>query len=111
MSVTPARQNVARNWRATEWVYSIAVRRQDMRIANVKAAVAKVLTVGFVAGALTMAAPAKAEAEVFVGARFGAPVVSVGPDRFRREEFFRRQEWVRAHEYERFHRGPYGYRR
>lgn len=42
-----------------------------MKITNVKAMVAKGLTVGLLAAAVVMAAPAKAEAQVAVGVRFG----------------------------------------
>ncbi len=42
-----------------------------MTITNVKAMVAKVFTVGLLAGAVVMAAPAKAEAQVGIGVRIG----------------------------------------
>ncbi len=63
-----------------------------MRIANmvnaasVKTVVAKLFTVGLLAGAFAMAAPAKAEAQVSVGVRFGRPPV-YGP-------FYRRPVYV-----------------
>jgi hypothetical protein len=86
-----------------------------MKIANVKGMIAKGMMAAMVAGALMVAAPAKAEAQGFVvGVRVGAPYY--GPrDRFeferrqeflRREAFLRHEEWLRAH---RFERG-YGYR-
>lgn len=82
-----------------------------MKGTSVKSMVAKVMTVGLLAGAFVLAAPVKAEAQ-----QFGA-VVEVGfphndyshRDYFefqrreairRHEEFVRRQEWERAH---RFH--------
>ena len=85
-----------------------------MKITNVKAMVAKVLTVGFLAAAFVVAAP-KAEAQVRFGVRFGAPVyvaprpVYVAP-RFYGYGYgypygFRHDEF-------RYHHGPvYGYRR
>jgi hypothetical protein len=87
-----------------------------MRLTNVKAMAAKVMTVGLLAGAVALAVPAKAEAQQFVvGARFGAPAYRYDyydRGRFererRREEFIRHEEWVRAHE---FRRGYYGYGR
>ncbi|SNS23506.1 hypothetical protein SAMN05421770_101104 [Granulicella rosea] len=91
-----------------------------MTITNVKAMVAKVLTVGVLAGAVVMAAPAKAEAQGFaVGVRFGAPVrpVYVAP-RYYGPRYvvpaygygygYRHDGWA----YDRYHHGPvYGYRR
>jgi hypothetical protein len=74
---------------------------------------------GVAAAALTIANPAKAQAEVVVGVRAGYPiyaqrgfVVERRPEFLRREEFARREaflrheEWLRDH---RFDRG-YGYR-
>jgi hypothetical protein len=45
-----------------------------MKITNLKATVAKVFTVGLLAGAVAMAAPQKAEAQVSFGVRVGGPV-------------------------------------
>jgi len=45
-----------------------------MKITNLKATVGKVFTVGLLAGAVAMAAPQKAEAQVRFGVRFGGPV-------------------------------------
>ena len=42
-----------------------------MKITNVKAMVAKVFSIGLLAGAVVMAAPAKAEAQVGIGVRIG----------------------------------------
>ena len=56
-----------------------------MKIANVvnaksfKAMVAKVFTVGLLAGAVAIAAPTKAEAQVSFGVRVGPAVGYVGP--------------------------------
>ena len=50
-----------------------------MKITNLKATVAKVFTVGLLAGAVAMAAPAKAEAQVSFGVRVGGPRVYGGP--------------------------------
>ena len=80
-----------------------------MKLTNVKAMVAKGVTVALLAGAFAMVAPAKAEAQQFaVGVRVGYPVYVggyYGPDYYARLRFEERRhaEWVRAHEYERFH--------
>jgi hypothetical protein len=96
-----------------------------MKITNVKAMVAKVVTVGFLAAAFVVAAP-KAEAQVRFGVQFGAPVyvaprpVYVEPrpvyvePRFGYgyDARFRHDEWVRHEAFDRYHHGPvYGYRR
>jgi hypothetical protein len=91
--------------------------KDDMTIAKVKRMVAKGMLAVVAAGALMMAAPAQADAQVAVGLRFGYPVpapvaVPVYPryDRFafaRREAFLRHEEWVRAHRFDR----PYGFYR
>jgi hypothetical protein len=84
-----------------------------MKIANVKAMVAKGVTVGLLAGAVALAAPAKAEAQQFaVGVQVGYPHYGyIGRDHYDRWRFeqLRHEEWVRAHEYNRYHYG-YGYR-
>ena len=49
-----------------------------MKITSLKAILAKVATVGLLAGAVVLASPAKAEAQVRIGVRFGAPVYA-GP--------------------------------
>jgi hypothetical protein len=93
-----------------------------MKGTSVKAMVAKVMTVGLLAGAVAMAAPAKAQAEQFVvNAQFGAPVrfdarhdyyERVRIEEARRAEFARLEairrhdEWVRDR---RFHEG-FGWR-
>ena len=48
-----------------------------MKITNLKATMAKIATVGLLAGAVVLAAPQKAEAQVRfgVGVNFGGPVV------------------------------------
>jgi hypothetical protein len=82
-----------------------------MKSTNVKAMVTKVMTVGLLAGAFVMAAPAKADAQ-----QFGA-VVEVGYphndysrrafyerqriEQERREAIRRHDEWVRAHRFDR----------
>jgi hypothetical protein len=86
-----------------------------MKITNVKAMVAKGVTVALLAGAFAMVAPIKAEAQQFaVGVRVGYPVYArgyYGPDyyaRLRIEQERRHAEWVRAHERDRYrydHRG------
>ncbi|WP_158944651.1 hypothetical protein [Granulicella sp. S190] len=81
-----------------------------MKITNVKAMVAKGVTVGLLAGAFVLAAPAKAQAQQFaVGVRVGYPQYGYGyygPDyyaRLRFEQERRHAEWVRAHEFQRYH--------
>ncbi|WP_260736331.1 hypothetical protein [Tunturiibacter lichenicola] len=79
-----------------------------MKITNVKAMVAKGVTVGLLAGAFVLAAPAKANAQQFaVGVQVGYPYHGYyGPDyyaRLRFEQERRHAEWVRAHEYQRYH--------
>ena len=85
-----------------------------MTIANLKGMVAKGMMAAMVAGALMVAAPAKAEAQGFaVGVRVGGPYYAHRDFAFerrqeflRREAFLRHEEWLRAHRFER----PYGYR-
>lgn len=86
-----------------------------MKLTNVKAMIAKAMTVGLLAGAVMLAAPAKADAQpVVVGVQVGYPQYGYGYDHFRfeqerrREEFLRHEAWVRAHEYGRYNYG-YGY--
>jgi hypothetical protein len=77
-----------------------------MKITNVKAMVAKGVTVGLLAGAFVLAAPAKAQVVVQVG----YPHYVYGPDyyaRLRFDEARRHAEWVRVHE---FHPYRYGNR-
>jgi hypothetical protein len=79
-----------------------------MKITNVKAMVAKGVTVGLLAGAFALAAPAKAQAQVVV--QVGYPHYVYGPDyyaRLRFDEARRHAEWVRVHE---FHPYRYGNR-
>ncbi len=49
-----------------------------MKLSNLKAAAAKVFTVGLLAGAVALAAPSKAEAQVAFGVRIGGPVYAHG---------------------------------
>jgi hypothetical protein len=81
-----------------------------MKIANVKGMVAKVLTVGFLAGAVAMAAPKAQAQEVFVGPGFYARHDFY--ERERIEAIRRHDAWVRAEEYRRFHHDRFyrGYR-
>jgi hypothetical protein len=44
-----------------------------MKSTNVKAMVAKVMTIGLLAGAVVLAAPAKAQAQIAVGVQLGYP--------------------------------------
>lgn len=78
-----------------------------MKLANIKGVVAKVLTVGFLAGAVVMFAPEKAQAqEVFLGNGYYARHDFYERERieaFRRHEAFeRRQAFIRHEEYRRF---------
>jgi hypothetical protein len=84
-----------------------------MKATQMNAMIAKVLSVGLVAGALALAGPAKAEAQTWsVGVQFGAPAYgyaapAYGPDyyarlryeRERRAAFERRQAWLRQQEW------------
>ncbi len=82
-----------------------------MKLANVKGMVAKVLTVGFLAGAVVMFAPTKAQAqEVFVGNGFYARHDFY--ERQRIEAFRRHREFEREREFRRFHHDRFyrGYR-
>lgn len=83
-----------------------------MKITKVKAMVAKGVTVGLLAGAFALAAPASADAQQFaVGVQVGYPHYTYyGPDYYahlRFEQERRHAEWVRTHEYGRYY---YGYR-
>jgi hypothetical protein len=90
-----------------------------MKATQLKAMIAKVMSVGVVAGVLALAGPAKAEAQAWsVGVQIGAPVYgyaapaygyahAYGPDyyarqryeRERRAAFERRQAWLRQQEW------------
>ncbi len=72
-----------------------------MKLANVKGMVAKVLTVGFLAGAVVMFTPTKADAQQVY---FGGPRHFDRYERFRAEQFRRHEEWVRAREFRHFER-------
>jgi hypothetical protein len=81
-----------------------------MKSTNVKSLIAKVMTVGLLAGAVVLAAPAKAEAQgVAFGLQVGYPHYDYSRrdafefqrrEAIRRQEEIRRAEWLRAH---RFH--------
>jgi hypothetical protein len=81
-----------------------------MKLAKSKSVFVKGITLGLLAGAVALAAPAKANAEVVVGVGFGAPYYGRPGyyERRRIEEARRHAEWVRAHERDRYY---YGYRR
>jgi hypothetical protein len=76
-----------------------------MKVMNVKAMVAKVMTVGLLAGAFALAAPVKAEAQGFVvGVQVGYPRYDYSRrdyydhlrfEQARRAAFIRQQEWQR----------------
>ena len=79
-----------------------------MKIPNVKAMIAKVMTAGLVAGALMLAAPGQAQAQGFsVGVQFGGPHYGYAapgyyPRRdWEREEFARREAFARQQAFER----------
>ena len=80
-----------------------------MKITKVKSMLMKGVTVGLLAGAVVLAAPAKANAQVVVGVGFGGPYHGRAAyyERVRIEEARRHAEWVRAHE---VHPYRYGYR-
>jgi hypothetical protein len=84
-----------------------------MKITNVKAMLAKAMTVGLLAGAVMLASPAKADAQpVIVVARVGHPQYAYGPgylriERERRAQILRHEAWVRAHEHGRYYNGYY----
>jgi hypothetical protein len=89
-----------------------------MKLANIKAMVAKLLAVGVLAGAVVIAAPTKAQAqEVSIGV--GAPYARHDfyererIEAYRRhEEFERRQAFIRHEEFRRFEHDRFyrGYR-
>ena len=76
-----------------------------MKVMNVKAMVAKVMTVGLLAGAFAVAAPVKADAQGFaVGVQVGYPRYDYSLrdyydhlrfEEARRAAFIRQQEWER----------------
>jgi hypothetical protein len=76
-----------------------------MKVMNVKAMVAKGMTVGLLVGAFALAAPVKAEAQGFaVGVRVGYPQYGYAHrdyydhlrfEQERRAAFIRQQEWER----------------
>jgi hypothetical protein len=88
-----------------------------MKLTSVKSMMAKGVTVGLLAGAIALAAPAKAEAQQFaIGVQFGSPAYGyVAPGdyyarqryeeycrqqaRLQHEAFVRQQAWVRQHAY------------
>ncbi len=82
-----------------------------MKLANVKAVVAKVLAVGVLAGAVVLAAPTKAQAqEVYIGV--GGPYARHDVYERERVEAFRRHEaWVRAEEFRRFRHDRFDHER
>jgi len=82
-----------------------------MKLTSVKSMLVKGVTVGLLAGAFALAAPAKANAQVVVGVGVGYPRYVYGPDyyaRLRFEDARRHDEWVRAHEFHPYVR-PYAY--
>jgi hypothetical protein len=86
-----------------------------MKCTKVKAMVAKGVTVGLLAGAFVLAAPAKADAQQFaVGVQVGYPHYDYARrdyyDHLRFEQERRHEEWVRAHEFRRYHEGYRGRR-
>ena len=83
-----------------------------MKIANIKGMVAKVLTVGFLAGAVVMFAPVKAQAQVVVVRNGGYYARHDFYERERIEAFRRHREFEREREFRQFHRDGYyrGYR-
>jgi hypothetical protein len=80
-----------------------------MKLANIKSMLMKGVTVGLLAGAVVLAAPAKGNAEVVVRVGPGAPYYGRPGyyERVRIEEARRHAEWVRAHEYHPYRYGGY----
>ncbi len=80
-----------------------------MKISSLKATVAKVFTVGLLAGAVAMAAPQKADAQVSFGVRVGGPVY--GRPAYRPYPYVAPVPYgygyysPRVYHYDRFHRG------
>jgi hypothetical protein len=88
-----------------------------MKLTNVKAMVVKAMTVGMLAGAFILAAPAKAQAQGFgVRVQVAYPPYSrdyyerLRFERERRDAFLRQHAWFRHQAWERDHRHDYGYR-
>ncbi len=88
-----------------------------MKLTNVKAMVVKAMTVGMLAGAFILLAPAKAQAQaVGVRVQIGYPPYSrdyyerLRFERERRDACLRQQAWFRHPAWERDHRYGYGYR-
>lgn len=72
-----------------------------MKLTNVKAMVAKSLTVGLLAGAFVLAAPAKADAQQFaVGIQFGSPNYGSYRDYYAQQRYdqYRQQQAYEAQE-------------
>jgi hypothetical protein len=82
-----------------------------MKVTNVKAVVAKLMTVSFLAGVFALATPVKADAQGFaVGVRVGYPRYDYNRrdyydhlrfEQARRAAFIRQQEWERRQAFER----------
>jgi len=95
-----------------------------MKLSNVKAIVAKAMTVGMLAGAFVLAAPTKAQAQgIGVRVQVGYPPYGYSRDyyerlrwererrdAFRQQAWERQQAWLRHNAWERDHRYGYGYR-
>ena len=95
-----------------------------MKAIQMKSILAKMMTAGFLAGALMLAGPVKAEAQQFsVGVQIGRPVVyrdyyarrayydRLRWEEARRAEIARHDAWVRHEQWARMHRvAPYPYR-
>lgn len=83
-----------------------------MKLANMKGLVAKVVTVGFLAGAVVMFAPAKAQAQEFFVGNGGFYARHDFYERQRIEAFRRHEALERQREFRHFRRDGYyrGYR-
>jgi hypothetical protein len=90
-----------------------------MKITSAKAMLAKGMVAGLLMGAVALAAPAKAQAQVVVGVQFGRPAYPVVPayaydrayyERLRCERE-RREAWLRHEAWEREHHRDYRYYR
>lgn len=85
-----------------------------MKLTSIKAMVAKAMAVGLVAGALVLAAPQKAQAQVRIGVQFGYPPVyayapgyaypSYPPDYYARRDYYERLRCERERQREAWER-------
>src|ERR1700737_1737261 len=79
------------------------IREVVMKSTNVKAMVAKAMTIGLLAGAVVLAAPAKAQAQIAVGVQLGYPQYGYPQrgyyDHERQEAIAQHEAWERQQAY------------